>query len=602
MLCPKEKSLAVTSGEYALKADYGSYSIVELYSVIRDGNDDVTIKENASLKKEEYILTIAGSGICITASCDEGLFRATTSLWQMIKRNGRKLPCVIIEDEPQLARRGYMFDIARDRMPKVETFKKIIDVLCMFKYNEFQIYMEGDCFKYSAYPKYTEDFECLSPQDIEELEKYCEERFIDLVPNQNSFGHLGAWLKYDEFKPLGLSDEKSDANTINPLLDESFEFVSNLFESVLPYFKSGYVNIGLDEAYGLGLYQTEEYCKKNGKEKLWIEWMSKLNEHIKEKYNKNVMYWADMISKNRDIHKYLPRDAIALEWGYENQDMGAMGEHCMQYHEMGIKFYVCPSCNTHMSFTGRGDLVLSHVRTSAQIAVRTGAEGLLMTEWGTGQGETGHPHFGVWNLIPIALAGMYAWNTIDGEQDGIGFGVDYLKLSQDVLDDIVFGGEKVSELLFRMSNYYLLEPMRIPVGTMLGGNFWRPLSETKLYNLFDLKDIDTGFYYDNVISYVSRTIGEIEKLAVDGELKLEILLNSKMVLLSANLCRLRGKRTADPEKVSELCAIIDWIIPRYRELWCKQNFEKGAEVFIGQLKMHRADLMKMCDTKAPRDI
>ena len=594
MLAPKEKSLVLSEGKYILKEKLGNFSITELFSLIKKGIGEISVKENDLLKKEEYILNIKKDGIELSSSCDEGLFRATTSLWQIIKRNGSELPCLHIEDEPQLSRRGYMYDISRERMPTVETLKKIIEVLCIFKYNEFQIYMEGDCFKYSAYPKYSEGFECLTPKDIKELEKYCEERFIDLVPNQNSFGHLGTWLKYDEFRTLGLGDGKSDANTINPLLPESFEFAKNLFESTLPNFKSEYVNIGLDEAYGLGLYQTEEYCKEHGKDALWIEWMSKLNEHIKGKYGKKVMYWSDMIAKSRDMYKSLPKDAIALEWGYENQDMGAMGEHCVQFREMGIKFYVCPSCNTHMSFTGRCDVTLSHVRTAAQIAVRNGAEGLLMTEWGTGQGETGHPHFPVWELIPIALAGMYGWNIIDGERDGIGFGVDYLKLAGDVLDDTVFSA-KVSELLVRMANYYLLEPIRIPVGTMLGGNFWKPLSETKLYNLFDLEGYDTEFFYGNVIDYVKKTISEIEKIPLNEELKSEIVLNSKMVLLSAELCRLRGKNRIDKAKSDELCAVIDWMIPEYKRLWLSQNYEKGVEVFVGQLKMHRRDLLKMAN-------
>ncbi len=593
MLCPKEKSLSVMGGSYSLKSDYDKVSIVELFSVIKNGNIDVIVKADKALGREEYILTIEKQGITLTTSCDEGLFRATTSLWQMIKRNGRELPCICIKDGPQIGRRGYMYDFSRDKMPKLETLKKIVDILCIFKYNEFQLYMEGDCFNYSEFPEYGEKYSYFGPKEIKELEKYCNERFIDLVPNQNSFGHLALWLKYDEFKHLGLGDGTSDLNTLNPLLDESFEFVKKLFDSVLPHFKSDYVNIGLDEAYGLGLYQTEEYCREHGKETLWLEWMEKINAYIKEKYNKKVMYWADMIVKNREIYKSLPKDAVALEWGYENQDMGAMGEHSALFRDLGINFYVCPSCNTHMSLTGRSDVVLSHIRTAAQIGVRNGAKGLLLTEWGTGQGETGHPHFPIWDLIPIGLAGMYAWNIIDGERDGIGFGVDYLEMVKDILDELVFDCKGVSELIFRMGNYYLLEPMRIPVGTMLGGNFWKPISETKLYNLFDLKKLDVEFYYNNVISYAKQILDEMEKLPLCDEFKREMLLNSKMVLLSAEICKIRGKTEISSDKADELISIINWMIPEYRELWCEQNYEKGVEVFVSHLEMHKRDLIKM---------
>lgn len=593
MLCPREKSLKIGEGNYNLKCDYTGISLYDFFILIKDGNEDVKISKSVAYKKEQYRLLIAPSGIEITVSCDEGLFRASTSLWQLVARGEKAVPCADIEDEPLLARRGYMLDISRCRMANVKTIKELIDVLCMFKYNEFQIYMESLCFKYSAYPKYTEDFDCLGPDDIKEIEEYCAARYIDLVPNQNSLGHMREWLKLDEFRPLGLGDGTNVPNTVNPLLDESFEFVTKLFDSVLPHFKSEYVNIGLDEAYGLGLFQTEEYCKKHGKETLWIEWLAKVNNYIKEKYNKKVMYWADMIAKNRDIYKNLPKDAIALEWGYENQDMAAMGEHCALFHDLGVKFFVCPSCNTHASFTGRSDVVLSHIRTAAQIAVRNGAEGLLMTEWGTAHGETGHPHFGVWELIPLAIAGQYAWNANDLDCDGSAFGIVYLRMAQDMLDKFVFGGAKVAELLFRMGNYYLLEPVRVPVATMCGANFWKPISETKLYSLFDLKDFDVEYYFKNVIRYMTELISEVEKQSFDEQLKREILINAKMVVLAAELCIIRVKKDITCDKINELVGVIDRMIPEFRELWCKRNYEKGVELFISHLEMHRADLMEM---------
>ena len=71
------------------------------------------------------------------------------------------------------------------------------------------------------------------------------------------------------------------------------------------------------------------------------------------------------------------------------------------------------------------------------------------------------------------------------------------------------------------------------------------------------------------------------------------MLNSKMVILSAEICKLRGKKNADKAKVSELCEIIDWMIPEYKRLWLSQNYEKGVEVFIEHLKMHKRDLLKM---------
>ena len=283
LLFPSPRQAVCHEGVYQVKVCYKDLDLVGFCKAIRAGNEDVTVVSAPLMEKEEYRLTITAEGITMASSCDEGFFRAATSLRQMLRRGKGQLPLCEISDKPEIDRRGYMLDISRGRMPKVETIKTMIDFLAALKYNEFQLYMEGDCFKYAAYPKETADFDCLTPEDIRELDAYCKDRFIDLVPNQNSFGHMYTWLRKPDFHHLGLFEREDQVpSTLNPLLDESFEFMCNLYESLLPHFSSQYVNIGLDEAYGLGRYQIEEYCKQKGKDVVFMEWLNKLNDHIVE--------------------------------------------------------------------------------------------------------------------------------------------------------------------------------------------------------------------------------------------------------------------------------------------------------------------------------
>ena len=195
LLFPSPRQAVCHEGFYQAKGCYKELDLVAFCKVIKAGNEDVNVVSAPLMEKEEYKLTIAAEGIAIASSCDEGFFRAATSLHQMIRRQKGNLALCEIEDKPEIARRGYMLDISRGRMPKVETIKTMIDFLAALKYNEFQLYMEGDCFKYAAYPKETADFDCLTPEDIRELDAYCRERYIDLVPNQNSFGHMYTWLR-----------------------------------------------------------------------------------------------------------------------------------------------------------------------------------------------------------------------------------------------------------------------------------------------------------------------------------------------------------------------------------------------------------------------
>ncbi len=568
-----------------LKGDYNGCDLFSFYTRMKEGNEDVTVVILPLMEREEYRLTVDAQGIILSASFEEGLYRAATSLWQLIQKQGNNLHWANIEDKPQLKRRGYMLDISRGRVPKVETIKAVIDYLSALKYNELQLYFEGMCFEYSAFPEYTADFACLTAADIRLLDQYCAQRFIDLVPNQNSFGHMASWLQHDQFRHLGLYEGEEIPNTLNPLLEESYEFVQQLYESVLPHFRSEYVNIGLDEAYGLGRYQIEAYCKIHGKDTVFMQWLNKLSGLAENKYGKKVMFWADMIYNYQNLYHQIPKDAIALEWGYELIQSQMMTEHCISFQNAGIKYYVCPSCNTHLAFTGRFDVTSFNIRTAAELAVRFGAEGILLTDWGNG----GHPHFGVWSLVPMALCGQYGWNT-GPRQDGETFKADFIHAAERFVDETVFGGVSVARLMYRLANYYLLEPERVHVGTMCGEMFTQPLAETKYAYFYDLKDCGDGFYFDNVTAYVRKVMADVEKLEFDPQLKAEILLNSRMVILSSELCKLRLSLAITQSEKQVLLDSIDSIRREFRELWCRRNYENGVDIFLGQLKSHREAL------------
>ena len=589
ILFPQPRQMEILGGVYDMPVREAYRELTAFYALVREGIEGVSVSVVPALDKEAYRLSVCQQGVAIAVSCDEGLFRAATSLHQMLLRTGGHLPCVQIEDKPDLPRRGYMLDISRGRKPRVETIKTMIDFLAALKYNEFQLYMEGDCFKYAAYPKETAHFDCLTPEDIRELDRYCRERFIDLVPNQNSFGHMYTWLKKPDFHHLGLFEREDQVpSTLNPLLPESFEFVCNLYASLLPHFSSEFVNIGLDEAYGLGRYQIEEYCRQKGKDVVFMEWLGKLNDHIRSVYGKKVMFWADMIYNYPQSYHMVPKDAIALDWGYELIQSQRMTDHCIAYKNAGVRYYVCPSVNTHGSFTSRMDVTTFNIRTSAELAVEYGAEGLLLTDWGDG----GHPQSWVWSMTPIALSGQYGWNT-GKKQDGESFKADFIRNAETFVDETFFGGAKVSRLMYRMANYYLLEPERVHVCTMSAKQLTLPMNETRYAHLFDMKDSGDDFYFDNVTDYVRRVMADIEKLSFDDMFKREIRLTAQLIELGSEVCKVKLHPQESIAKAQELADMIDRILPEYTEIWNHRNYEMGIERFVSCLTARRDEMRAM---------
>ncbi len=593
MIFPIPKKEAYSDGRYAVSAALASLSIVDLFSAVKEGKAGVAICTDAALSGEAHRISIDASGVKIAYATEEGLFRAVTSLYQLIKKNGENLPFCEISDKPQLERRGYMLDISRGRMPKVETFKKIIDFLAALKYNELQIYMEGHVFKFPSFPQYTQEFDCLNAEDIKELSAYCKERFIDLVPNQNSFGHMYQWLKNDELAHLSVHPEGGKGGTINPLLPESLTFIEKLYSDLLPLHESEYVNVGFDEAYGLGKYQLEQICKERGKAAVFMDWLNKIADLCDKKYGKKVQFWSDMIYNYPETYDRIPKGAVALEWGYELIQSQRMAAHCIDFAKAGIEYYVCPSCNTHLSFTGRNDVTTFNIRTTGEIAKEYGAKGLLLTDWGCGCGQ---PTFLVWSAFPIALAAQYSWN-VGKEQDGESFKYEFIKAAENYIDSEVFGVFGVAELLYRFSNYYLLEPERVHVGTMCGESLQLSLTETKYAHLFDLKNRGDRFYFDNVIDYVKKVLSDFEKVEIDPFFKREITVNAHMVIFSAELCNIRLGHLPSKGALDALIAEADWIEKEFILLWDRTNFAHGKEEFLSQLRPRRAELCALRDAK-----
>ncbi|MCR4621192.1 MAG: beta-N-acetylhexosaminidase [Clostridiales bacterium] len=588
ILFPQPRFITLGEGEYQFEPAAAREGLKEFYDRVTSGLPGIRVTRSPLCEKEEYRLEINENGAELTAGSDEGVFRAATSLWQMIRRFGGCLQYMSVQDKPELPRRGYMLDISRGRKPKVETIKTMIDYLASLKYNELQLYMEGECFKYEAYPEETKDFDCLTPADIRELDAYCRDRFIDLVPNQNSFGHMYTWLKKPAFRHLGLYEGDEVPSTLNPLLPESFEFMRKLYASLLPNFSSEYVNIGLDEAYGLGKYQIEEYCREKGKDTVFMEWLNKLSSHISETYGKKVMFWADMIYNYPQSYHLVPKDAVALEWGYELIQSQRMTDHCIAYRNAGVRYYVCPSTNTHGCFTGRMDVTTFNIRTCGELATEYGAEGILLTDWGDG----GHPQSWIWSVNPIALCGQYGWNT-GAKQDGETFKADFIRNAETYADEYFFGGAPLSRLMYRMANYYLLEPERVHVCTMSFKELTLPMNVTRYAHLFDMKDSGDDFYFDNVISYVRRVMDDIEKLDFDETWKREIRLTARFVELGAEVCKVKLHPEASKGKARELAETIDALLPEYKRLWDLRNYERGVEKFMEHLAARRDELLEL---------
>jgi hypothetical protein len=382
--------------------------------LLPEGNTRQTIRvrqSNAAPNHPEgYTLTIDKGGIEISFRELAGKRAAMATLRQLMREYGRRLPCLTIRDWPDFARRGVMLDVSRGRVPKVETLLDLAEHLADFKINELQLYTEHT-FAYRKYKSVWDGWGALTGAEIRRLDARCRELGIDLVPNQNSFGHLQYFLEHPRVKKLAevvapYEDASGEfvrrPSTLAPNHAGTLRFLRGLYDELLPNFSSEFFNVGCDETWDLGRGQSKKLCQAKGKGVVYLDFISRVQREI-AKRGKRMMFWGDIILKYPKLIAKLSKDIIALNWGYEATH--PFDRETRLFAKSKIPFYVCPGTSAWMTLIGKYDNALKNLRHAAEAGRAQGAMGYLITDWGDG----GHPQPLAVSWLPFAAGAAMAW-------------------------------------------------------------------------------------------------------------------------------------------------------------------------------------------------
>jgi hexosaminidase len=365
---------------------------------------------------EGYSLTIDRRGVHIEYRETGGLLAAGATLRQLLREYGHRLPCLKIRDWPDFARRGVMLDISRGRVPKLETLLDLVERLADFKINEFQLYTEHT-FAYRHYKSVWQDWGALTAAEIRTLDARCRELGIDLVPNQNSFGHLRYFLEHPKLKPLAEVSEPYESaagdflrfpTTLAPKHPGTIKFIRALYDELLPNFSSKFFNVGCDETWDLGRGQSRKLCERRGKGRVYVDFLKQIEREV-SKRGRKMMFWGDIILNHPELINSLPKNVIALNWGYEATH--PFEKDAATFAKSKVPFYVCPGTATWMTLLGRHDTAFANLRLAAEAGRKHGAIGYLNTDWGDG----GHPQpLAVsWPLYVIGAAHSWSSKSFD---------------------------------------------------------------------------------------------------------------------------------------------------------------------------------------------
>ncbi len=582
MILPEVQKQEILTGEYSFKEKYSfdekylyAYKYLSSFSEISADAEEIHCKIDEKLKREEYILLI-DNDISITARDEEGIFRALSTLKQMIQKGTVKKQK--IHDYPAIKNRGVMLDISRGRIPKLENIKKLIELFRDIKYNHFELYIDGLVFEFEHFKKYIDGKDVITVEEIKELKEYCKESFIELIPVQNGFGHMEKWLKIPELADLAIErDDGGEKDTLNPFDERSVELVDTLYSDLFEYFNSGYVNIGMDEPHSLGMGQTKEECEKEGKDNVYINFLNKIIKLVNEKYNKTPMFFDDIIFEKPKCIEKIKGDCVVMDWGYEVES--PFVARCELLSRLGLKFYTCPGTSTWGSLTGRFDNMIYNIENACKACIAYNGEGMLLTDWGDG----GHPQCIAMSYIPYVFGACCAWNYKSGLYDfSYWKKVDIVKYIEEYIDRFVFRKKGVASILHRMANYYLLEDQNRFNETYIN-------SDTAAYVAKETpttgwsRPILTETEATNIEEYMTNLKCELSALDEDTPFIEDIKLNCDMVILFARF--IRANVLKNKNNIYDIKLKTDFIElkERFVKQWNIYSKASGVEIFCRRL-------------------
>ncbi len=542
-------------------------------------NKTVTYVTDTTLNKEEYKINIEKDKISVFAKDAEGFFRANTTLKQIFDND--KIPCMEIHDWPTVENRGMMLDISRSKIPTLETLLKLVDFFADLKINQLQLYMEGYPFEYKSFPEVCKNTTPLTPEEIKFLDKYCKEKFITLIPNQNCFGHMSPWLVREEFKHLAecpdgfiYANEQWLPHSLNPLNDESFEFVKTLFNDLLPNFTADTVNINCDETLELGWGKSKEICEEKGKHRVYFDYLLKVIEFIQSK-GKKVMFWGDIINEAPELLKELPENVIPINWGYA--PFNPSEKACQEYEKLNLKFYNAPGSQSWNTMLGNTETMLVNAENAVNRVVQYGGIGVLDTDWG----DLNHPQYISISYLPFAYFSAISWNNTAEKQR---------EFIYDYLNKYVFKDEsnRFAQLMADAGRYHQkFDFSKTKRGFVIGILYYH-LNEMSMAENGEVSEVDK---LEKYLDEIENRANEITLTGDEGKLIMDEFYNSiRIMRFTCELARYKLDVENREEHLKNITQMEEVIIPEHKRLWRTRNKESGLKDSVRRIIKTRADI------------
>ena len=344
---------------------------------------------------ESYTLDVDRSRIAIVAADGAGEMDAFATLAQLVQPTA--IPCVHISDRPAMRWRFVSDDISRGPLPTMAYFAKRIKRLATYKINGYSIYLENVVRRPGHEDETRAD--ALTKGELAQLARLALRYHMQFVPEQESFGHLGALLANARYADVR---ENPTTDLISPAVPRSYRVLRDLFSSEfagLPNVR--FIHIGGDEPFELGTGRSVAMVRANGYGFVYARHMLRVAK-IAQDLGARPILWGDELLQHPDAMQYLPRSIIVAPYWYHVEPSYA--NYIVPLRKAGFDVVVAPSVANFSQFFPDLTSATKNIAGFVDDGKALHARGMLLTIW---IGLRDELYDATW--YPVAFAAAHAW-------------------------------------------------------------------------------------------------------------------------------------------------------------------------------------------------
>ena len=463
---------------------------------------------------------------------------------------------------------SFMLDCSRNAVPNKCFLKKWIDILADCGYNELQLYTE-DTFQVENEPYFGYLRGGFSVVEIQEIDKYCQSKGIELVPCIEVLAHLGCIFRWRDYAQI---HDNGDVLLVDE--ERTYEFLDNIFATVSKAFSSKKINLGLDETMLLG---QGRYLMKHGyedKSSIFLRHLDKVKT-LTDKYGFQPMMWSDMFFRLGNKGDYavqnpiLDKQTVAKKpqgidlvyWDYNARSPEVFRDMLRAHKRFGKAPRWAGACWSFVGMLPHNDYAEAALRVAFPIMIEEGVNEFMLTWWGDDGAECSKM-----SNLPIVYAfAKMAQGETDFEQIKIGFeqkyGVSWENFNQIILPN------RIDEQPLDVYN---------PAKYMLYNDYFSGIFDSTVSRCGTEKYVE----YEKILQGLSthKEYGYI----FDCAAKLCSVLKEKYAL---GVKTRMAYQAGDKEKTQRLLSQYDYVLTAlnafykaFKKQWLTENTEYGLEV------------------------